>query len=289
MKKLIFTILVSAGVAGSISSFAQPLSVGTTVNDITLTDIDGNEHSLYGYLDQGYTVLVDISATWCPPCWGYHETHVSDSLHAHYGPAGTVDPGKFITLFIEGELTNTTDQLHGIGTNPPTSYGDGTLGDWVTGVEYPIIDAANVSEFAHFLDPSANSISLPTFLLICPDRKVIWNEEGFSPSFSEAFFISQMGDCAPTSIGKIEEISSRSVYPNPVNDQLNLDVVMREKTDATIRIINIIGQEVFVQKLTLQEGAQTQAINTSGLQGGVYMLTITTPEGLTVQEKFVKQ
>lgn len=289
MKKLMFTALLSAGIAGSVTSFAQPLSVGSTVGDITLTDIAGNEHSLYGYLDQGYTVLVDISATWCPPCWGYHETHVSDSLYTHYGPEGTVDPGKFITLFIEGELTNTTDQLHGTGSNPPTSYADGTLGDWVTGVEYPIIDATNVSEFAHFLAPGANTISLPTFLLICPDRKVIWGQEGFSPSFTEAFFISQMGDCAPTGIGKIEEISELSVYPNPADDQLNLDVVMREKSDATIRIINIVGQEVFTQKLTLHEGAQTQSINTSGLQSGVYMLTITTPDGLTTQKKFVKR
>lgn len=36
--------------------------------DFTHTDIEGNVHNLYSYLDDGKTVIIDIFATWCPNC-----------------------------------------------------------------------------------------------------------------------------------------------------------------------------------------------------------------------------
>ena len=52
-------------------SFSQ-LPDGTVAPNFTTTDVNGNEHTLYEYLDNGYTVILDISATWCGPCWNYH-------------------------------------------------------------------------------------------------------------------------------------------------------------------------------------------------------------------------
>jgi hypothetical protein len=49
------------------------LSNGSTAPDFTVTDINGNSHHLYEYLDSGYTVILDLSDVWCGPCWSYHE------------------------------------------------------------------------------------------------------------------------------------------------------------------------------------------------------------------------
>ena len=53
-----------------------------TAPDFTVTDIDGNTHSLYAdILDQGKIAVVQIAATWCPPCWNLHTTGALQQLH----------------------------------------------------------------------------------------------------------------------------------------------------------------------------------------------------------------
>ena len=53
-------------------SYAQ-LPDGSTAPDFTVTDINGETYRLYDLLDSGYTVVIDLNATWCGPCWSYHE------------------------------------------------------------------------------------------------------------------------------------------------------------------------------------------------------------------------
>ena len=48
--------------------------------NITLTDTDGNTFDLYSELDQGKTVILDLFATWCSPCWSFAQGGVMESL-----------------------------------------------------------------------------------------------------------------------------------------------------------------------------------------------------------------
>ena len=76
-------------------SFASLLTVHAhaqwgTAPDFTVTDIDGNTHSLYAdILDEGKIAVVQIVATWCPPCWNIHTTGALQQLHEAFGPDGT--------------------------------------------------------------------------------------------------------------------------------------------------------------------------------------------------------
>ncbi|MGB1099979.1 MAG: TlpA family protein disulfide reductase, partial [Flavobacteriales bacterium] len=66
MKKL--ALLTTFGLA-TLAAFAQ----FGTAPDFNVTDLDGNTHQLYAdILDQGLIAVVDVSATWCPPCWSLH-------------------------------------------------------------------------------------------------------------------------------------------------------------------------------------------------------------------------
>ena len=101
--------------------------------NITLTDTEGNQFDLYSELDAGKTVILDLFATWCGPCWNFAQDGVMESLQDNYG--------NYVTcVAIEGD--------------PSTAYGslfeenDESYGDWSEYITYTMIDdaAGNVAE-----------------------------------------------------------------------------------------------------------------------------------------------
>jgi Secretion system C-terminal sorting domain len=129
--------------------------------NFTGVDINGGSHTLYNYLDSGYTVFIDVSVTWCPPCWSYHTSGVLENFYNQYGPNGS---NKARVLFIEGEATNTRAQLEGVKTN--NSRSGLTLGNWISGTPYPIIDDASIAN-------RLQVVNYPTFFAVFPNRQII--------------------------------------------------------------------------------------------------------------------
>lgn len=159
MKKFTYLLIVMLGLTFT-RAYAQ-LPPNSIAPDWTLSDINGNSHHLYAYLDSGYTVFMDVSAAWCGPCWSYHTSGELEDLYNTYGPSGTNEVRVF---YIEGESTNTTAQLY--GTSSGTSHATYSQGDWVTGTPYPIIDNSS-------LNGPYNIGYFPTIYRICPERLVV--------------------------------------------------------------------------------------------------------------------
>ncbi len=152
--KQIYLLLLTFLLAGNLRA---QMPNGSIAPDWTLTDINGNTYNLYSYLDQGITVFIDFSATWCGPCWNYHNTHALRDLYDQYGPDGT---GEVMVFFIEGDASTSLDCLYGNTAACPS-----TQGNWVAGTTYPIIN-----------DHSQNGpyqISFyPTIYGICPNKRI---------------------------------------------------------------------------------------------------------------------
>jgi len=91
-----------------------------TANDMNGVSQDITTHS-------NKAVLIDISAHWCGPCWSWHGGHVMQELYHDFGPNGT---DEFMVFWIDGDANSSVSILNG---------GGGSQGDWVTGVDYPII------------------------------------------------------------------------------------------------------------------------------------------------------
>ena len=126
MKKL-FTLLIVIVVG--VNSFSQEL----VSPNWTLWDLDGNEHTLYDYLDEGKSVIVNIATTSMDTDGGasflyFSEGHLND-LYGVHGPFGTDEVMVFI---IEVDPTTTVADLNGTGPN--------TLGDWASFSNCPIIN-----------------------------------------------------------------------------------------------------------------------------------------------------
>ena len=48
---------------------AQNMSYKILTNDIKVVDLKGDTISVFKQLALNKTVIIDISAVWCPPCW----------------------------------------------------------------------------------------------------------------------------------------------------------------------------------------------------------------------------
>jgi hypothetical protein len=121
-------ILLSAIALMAFQANAQ-LANGSVAPDFTATDINGNSHTLSSYLNDGKHVLINISATWCGPCWNYHNTHALGDFYKAYGPSGS---DEVVILYVEGDITTSVQSIYGEGND--------TWGDWSAGTPYPIIN-----------------------------------------------------------------------------------------------------------------------------------------------------
>ena len=152
MKK---TLLIAIVALFTFSNAQSQLPNGSIGPNFTATDLSGNTINLYAdFLDQGIPVIMDISATWCGPCWSFHQGHALKDIYMTYGMGGSQEIG---VIFVEGDGNTGLAQLQGTGGS--------TAGDWITGTPYPILDNASI----------ANSYDIayyPTVYGICPDRTV---------------------------------------------------------------------------------------------------------------------
>jgi len=80
-----------------------PVSVNYAAPDLTLTDLDGEQHSLVDY--RGQIVLVNLWATWCPPCkaemptlQAFYQDHASQGFVIVAISDG--DPAPEVTEFV---------------------------------------------------------------------------------------------------------------------------------------------------------------------------------------------
>ena len=83
-------------------------------------------------------------------------------------------------------------------------------------------------------------------------------------------------------------ISNLDVYPNPSRDIFNISFNSDEVQDLTIRILNVIGAEVYRENKQEFIGEYTKQISLDDYGKGIYFLEIETNNGI-VNKKLILQ
>jgi hypothetical protein len=75
-----------------------------------------------------------------------------------------------------------------------------------------------------------------------------------------------------------------TLYPNPVNTNLNVDINTPKATVAKLKITDATGRTVKVVDMQLQAGNNTTMVDMQGLADGMYMISITNEKGLNYSQ-----
>lgn len=256
-------------------TFAQ-IADGNTVPDFTFTDINGNTQNLYTYLNAGKFVAIDVSTTWCNPCWVYHRSGVMDSLYSLHD---TIGDNTWRILFIEGDATTTINDLNGTGTN--------TQGNWLSGTLFPIMNPTGIS-LNDFLS-SFNITIFPTLFLICPNKKIYADtlNKGLKPKVNEWEYVART-NCGWTGLDEIKDNNPVTIYPNPASDYTIIYFSLNNATEVKLSISTTLGNQLEEQKLgILNPGSHSIKYDLSGLNKGIYFFTISDGNGRYVIKKLI--
>ena len=82
-----------------------------------------------------------------------------------------------------------------------------------------------------------------------------------------------------------EEATDIKLYPNPAQDNVTVEITVRENANGTINIYNIMGEKVMTLMKPLREGENKIDINTSLISKGVYLLEMDA-NGEIMRQKF---
>ena len=254
--KLLYTVLFALGI--TFSAGAQtPL---TEAVDFTVTDLDGNEHTLSEYLDADKYVCIDFFAYWCGPC-AAHAPYFTEIYNSYGCNGGDV---IFMSMEYEGSWDQTHDfEVANAGDNPAPAISGAEGGGLAVHGDYSIA-------------------AYPTFILIDPEWNIV--EQDIWPMNVEildevlqSYGLEQM--TCTSSIGDVATVSL-AAWPNPASDALQVEV----KPGTRIALLDLLGREV----LTTQALHNRTVLDLTTVADGSYLIRAQTPEATETHKVIVR-
>lgn len=250
MKK-IYSILAGLLLAVTVTKGQQ-----TTAMDFYATDCNSNMEHLFSHLDNGEVVILEFFMN-CPSCIsaGQKITPMYNALAAQY-------PG-YVHYYAFGynnamTCTTCTSVITGNGINA-TVFDSG---------------AAQVAYYGGF--------GMPTIAVVAGNQhQVLFSNVGFSTNDTTTMGQLIRGYFALGVNEHNANVSAMNVYPNPSDENVNLNFDLSTAGNVSIEIVNSVGEQVSVLNLgELTTGNYARALNTDALASGTYFVRLKTGESV---------
>ena len=191
-------------------------------------------------------------------------------------------------------LTATTDTFSdGSG---PNDYNNGTLCKWqiepanagTVTLHFLNFNTEAVVDMLRVIDPVSSSLlatysgtSLPTDITSYSGKMLIMfitNSSNVSSGWT-VYYTSTPLDVEEHSI-----IKNISIYPNPVNDKLNISFSVLNEKGVLLQIFDIAGREIFNEALISNSGTFNKIIDMSEMKKGIYTFRIITKSEVVIRK-----
>lgn len=239
----------------------------TTAMQLSGTDCNGVPHDLFADLDAGKAVLLHFfmpSCGSCPPPAQKIQTMANHINATHPGMVTAYAmPFNNSTTCV---YTSTWVSSNGLSLYMPYDSG-----------------AAQVAHYGGF--------GMPTVVLLGgSDHRVMFSTQSFSTSDTTEMrdSIIALLNGATGIIDLPGAIASFNVFPNPANDNISINLDLKETSLLLIDVVDITGKQITVIMNEKQSGVVKKQFNTALLPNGNYIIRLHLHEKITAQKLTIK-
>lgn len=242
----------------------NPIKAQTPLDEalnVKITDINGQFHSLFDYLENDQYVLLDFFSATCGPCTTL--SPIMDTVYRHFNQ----NQERLVILSIDKGHDNST--ITSFAANTGAHY------PMASGMEGGGDIAYEIYEISYF----------PTLVLIAPDRSIL------SPYLEYRNYaqgiIDSINAYGISNVGIEETIYSNelSVFPNPAQNNIEIKATKTNEGLTKLQVYNNMGQLIkseAIEDLPMQ-------LSLSNWQKGIYYLRLSGNKQTAVTLKFLKQ
>lgn len=104
---------------------------------------------------------------------------------------------------------------------------------------------------------------------------VVTSVNGMGNSLTNKSFNLTTVGCNPTPAAKLSEVATVSsvvIYPNPVVDMFNMEIIVPQNSNLEMSMVNLNGSVIFTKQIELTAGSNVITENISSLSNGVYLV-----------------
>ncbi len=266
----------------STTATSQTINASST-GTYTVTTTNGNGCSATSAatsVNVSNSPIPTINATSLVGCSGDSITLTASNSDTYTWSNGETTPS--IVVNTTGTYTVTTtnsDACNGVGTSTPTSItftqsptasgSISTVGNVVTFTNTSV-NATNYSwDFGDFTNSSATS---PVHAFASNGVYTVT----LTATNGNCTDIITFDISISVGLNEIENFMDVKLYPNPTNGNTTLEFENMTENEATIKLINQLGQVITVQEVQLSQGKNAVKLNTLELNSGLYIVVLET-------------